>query len=463
MLSSILRAARQNTSLDPNAFAHLVDIEASRLQRLEENQDEPTTAELDRYAKILGLRVKDLLAGEAAKAPMTLLLRSTYQDSRPSFEELEYTGAHHSLGGFLQVVRDIAELEEKLDKAAPPPLRIPPQLRTLNLAHVEQAARWVREKLNLGRIEPVPSIRKLLSERLNVALLVTTPDHLDQSIDGATTHTPRPAILVNVIGGWWRTRMTLAHELAHLLYDDNANHAVLLSPHRTQKGQLPKRWRLFGDFDDIETRANAFAACFLAPEDGVRKLVQNTEPSSEAAIGLVGKHFGVGRTVAINRLHRVFNLSPEIRRRMDDQEGQPYNAQFTEDMFSDADIGLRHGVLIPLVAEALSAGRIGKTRAWQYLDKPLSEPIDALGPQLREPPLSPERMVENCAQRYLTTTFPERQLFVVGVSRDDATWCIQVGEGGIGEKRLAPAGQLRLGEKFEILAAKIVSSSPPHG
>ena len=68
------------------------------------------------------------------------------------------------------------------------------------------------------------------------ATVLITPEEMDPEIDAASTVTPEPAVLVNLVGGaeqWWRTRMTLAHELCHLLLDRERSgepRFVMLSP-----------------------------------------------------------------------------------------------------------------------------------------------------------------------------------------------------------------------------------------
>ncbi len=111
MSKNIIAGARAASHLDVEIFASLSDIEPERLRALESGEAEPTPAEVDRCACLLGLRVRDLLAGGAEQAPMKLLLNSAYELGRPSLDELDATGAHRTLGEFLRAVRDVAELE----------------------------------------------------------------------------------------------------------------------------------------------------------------------------------------------------------------------------------------------------------------------------------------------------------------------------------------------------------------
>ena len=149
----------------------------------------------------------------------------------------------------------------------------------------------------------------------------TSPSHLPNQIDGASTLHPRPAILVNLVSGgrcWWRTRMTLAPELAHILFDLEGDQRTLFSPPMSDwaKARTAGRWRICERFDDIEVEADKFAACLLAPRDEVAAVAERLDPTGDLAIAAVGERFGVGKVVAINRLQVCFGLSQEERQRM---------------------------------------------------------------------------------------------------------------------------------------------------
>jgi hypothetical protein len=385
---------------------------------------------------------------------MTLLLKSAsrhYQGRHP-LEELASTGAHRALGDFLRAVRDIAELERSTAEgsdALPVPEKALP--RQGGASHpAEWEARRLREQLGLG-ISPIPSMRALLTG-MGVRLFFTTPDELDSAIEGASTRAPCPAVLVNLIGGggcFWRTRMTLAHELAHLLFDSSHGWA-LFSPHgpflRRPRGW---RWQLFKGFDDIEVHADAFAACFLAPADGVRRSVGPHDPTSEVAIAAVGATFGVGRTVAINRLQHVFNLSHEQRIEMESRSRSSYQADSSDRV--EAGIGIRGGLLPQLVAEALRHGRISRVRAREYLGvSPIEDlPIPELPEELRRPILGRERWIVDQAQRYLSAR--GENLYPLRVEPAGTGWRVSVGSGGVGDATLVGSGALILDGEGKVV------------
>ncbi|HRI71531.1 MAG TPA: ImmA/IrrE family metallo-endopeptidase, partial [Polyangium sp.] len=257
-------------------------------------------------------------------------------------------------------------------------------------------AAWFRGEMGLGTAR-IPSMRTLV-ERVGVDIYWVTPEDLDPVIDGASTNTPRPSILVNLVEGphcWWRTRMTLGHELCHLLADasNGGNQRfALLSPHNMVRSDHP-RCNLFDGFDRIERRASAFSACLLAPDEAVRDIVGNGDPTSEIAIADIGREFGLGRTTAINRLCHVFRLSRQIRESMQQRSAQHWTKTEHSDWAPDT-LGLRSGILTELACLAFADGHINALRAREFLRLPLTEPLPAHS-RLKVEQRAPLRRVED--------------------------------------------------------------------
>lgn len=444
---------RTAAHLDVASFARLADLDGDRLAAIEGGAPaEPT--EVDRCARVLGLRTRDLLAGAGRGAPMTMLLRAAWDDGRPVIEALAETGALAGLGEFHRAVRDLADVEARLGGAG---VNLPDGNRYPG--DPEREAKSFRLRGGLG-MDPIPSLRDWLAER-GVATFFTTPDELDRDIDGASTTHPRPAILVNLVGGghcWWRTRMTLAHELAHILFDLDSRQ-TLFSPHlgnRPDRRALPGRWRLFRDFDDVEAHADAFAACLLAPGEAVREAVAHVSPTSEEAIARVGSRFGVGRFVAINRLRDVFGFSPEERTAMITRSRTHYDANFEGDRV-EAGIGLRDGVLKARVAEALRRGALQASRAREMLGVDLTAPLplEGLDEALVRPQVSADRRVLVAAQRFLNEHHPNAPLMATGAVAEGDGWRVELRREGYGPDACPPVGTLRLDARLGVVGEEI--------
>lgn len=448
-----IAAGRRAARLDASTFASLAELTEERLVAIEAGA-EAEPAEVDRCVRVLGLRPRDLLAGEARRSPMAVLLRSAREEGRSAVEAIAETGAIEGIGDFHRAVRDLAYLEARIGSAVVP---MPTGYRYPG--DPEREAKSLRLRAGLD-LTPIPSMRAWLSS-LGVSLFFTTPEELDRDIDGASTTVPRPAILVNLVGGaecWWRTRMTLAHELAHLLFDLDTRR-TLFSPHIPPRGRraVLGRWRLFDGFDDIETHADAFAACLLAPGEAVRDVVGALAPTSEEAIARVGSRFGVGRSVAINRLRDVFRLSVEERAEMERRASPPrYPAAFEGDCVREG-VGLREGLLKAHVAEALRRGVLQRSRAHEILGVPLTAPLplDGVDDAVTRPLVSAEQRLLVAAQQHLARLFPCEALQATRVVAEGDHWVVEVRREGDGPVETERVGTLTLDDRGEVCASDL--------
>jgi Zn-dependent peptidase ImmA (M78 family) len=454
-LSALLRTAQEAAGMTASHLARLAELDPARLQAMSEGHVELSAAELDRCARVFGVRLSDLLDGKAASAPFTLLLRSSLEWQQPDLQMLLTTEVHAGLGEFQRVVRDLSDLEQLLDI----PRRDLPTITLLpageNEHPGERLARTVRKSLGLG-IEPLPSMRALLEKELAIRIVWVTEDHLDRTVDGACTIDPRPAILVNLLEPQrhpWRTRITLAHELCHLLFDQQSGgRRTLFSPHG--------RRSLFPGFDDMEQRARAFAGCFLAPAEGVRATVGSLDPTSEEAIRSVGVKFGVGRTVAVNRLHHVFQLSSSERSAMEVRAREGYSADFSGDDV-DESLGFRGGALLALVQQAFEQGKLGATRARKLLGLPMTDPLPFPGVDAARcaPLVSRAEAIRRKADQLLVQLFPSSGLLASEARPEGEGWRVEVIGGGIGTVAAPPRGHMILSRRGDLVVEAIDTSA----
>jgi len=152
-----------------------------------------------------------------------------------------------------------------------PPLAIPRKLERIEDA--EQLAREVRSKWMLGT-DPIPNMTELLEEKGFKVLIVDLPER----VSGFTCVVARekgspglPVIVDNRQFPLERRRLTLAHELAHRVFDPTS---------------LPDK--------EEERAANLFAGAFLMPrEDLLRE------------VGKQRNALGYKELIALKRLYRV--------------------------------------------------------------------------------------------------------------------------------------------------------------
>ena len=114
---------------------------------------------------------------------------------------------------------------------------------------VEELADDLRKKWNLGN-NPIPDMTALLEERGIKVLMLELPDNvsgLTCFVHSANSDDPFPIVIVNQNHPLERRRSTLAHELAHRIFD--------------------------GEYlgDDEEKAAQRFAGCFLVQRDHLKR------------------------------------------------------------------------------------------------------------------------------------------------------------------------------------------------
>ena len=391
-----LRGFREAANLTIEQMALFLPIPPDDLVAVEEGDTSPSLTLLKEYAQIAGVELNALLTQPLLNTPPTLLFRSM-PDRELSVEEIANTGTHLILGEFLRASGRVLELRTTLNRRANltwleedwAQTAKPDALHDLSRPEaLFEAARfasgWLREALSLGDA-PISSMRELL-QTLDVAVFFIDPDDLDRNIEGASTLSPTPSILTNLIGGaesWWRTRMTLAHELGHLLLDLPSQRAqgeapLMLSPVvRPRSGTLPRPWQLLPAHEAIERRANAFAAYLLAPEEAIRELIGPNDPTTGDSIASTAKHFGLGRIAAINVLTYAFGLSDQARYDMLHNTRTPpwsFEERFAGDR-QPIEVGLYGGDLQRLTLEALGAGHIDRVQARRVLNIPTTEPL----------------------------------------------------------------------------------------
>lgn len=181
-------------------------------------------------------------------------------------------------------------------------------------------ARKTRKILGIGASEPIPSMRELCERGLGVPLVqVDLPKTLaGATIDTVTEDSRARGIVVNIEGAnqsEWVRRMTIAHELGHLLWDpEDKLHRLSVDAYDDIERDAENRR------DPVEQRANAFAVEFLAPTTAVRQVLEGYRDRPEIGLRAVMDRFGISRTAA------RFHVENALKRTM---QLQPFEAQVT--------------------------------------------------------------------------------------------------------------------------------------
>lgn len=167
-------------------------------------------------------------------------------------------------------------------KYGPPPYRF-----GYKLAHK------TRQLLGLSQTEPIRSLRALVEEKLRIPIIQAD---LSPVFAGATiSNGSARGIVLNLQGfneSPWVRRNTLAHELGHLLWDPEDRLNALRVDKFSELDQPSVQ-----DTDPVESRANAFAAEFLAPREAVLEIIKGASSDAES-IERVCNWFGIGPSAA---------------------------------------------------------------------------------------------------------------------------------------------------------------------
>ncbi|WP_320197097.1 XRE family transcriptional regulator [Agrobacterium rosae] len=225
----------------------------------------------------------------------------------------------------------------------------------------------VRKHLGLKADEPIESLRKLLETRLAVPLI---QDKLSRRFAGATiANGASRGIIVNEEGHnerVWTRRMTLAHEIGHLVGDPDPRLNKLRVDHYDRLGK-----NLGIETDNVERRANGFAVAFLAPPEAVRSIAQKAS-SLKTALETVMNKYGISKTAAIFHIQNVAKLDMskvDTKNLKDSSEEWQPQENLTLDYFPIEETPLnRRGRFASLVVMAEKAGHISEDTAASYLN-----------------------------------------------------------------------------------------------
>lgn len=322
-----LKEAREQAGLTQEEVARNLGIPRTAVALFEAGKRKVSGLELVRLAFLYGRTPGNFFASQFAPDGVSVLLRAL-----PATETTEET--REAIRQGVALAREALLLEDLLEveRAA----TVCPQYQASPLHSrwkaVEQGnllAHKERQRLELGSA-PVPDLGALLESQGIVVLELELPE----SLSGFTVHLEDGqgvACGVNLRHSPERQRFSLAHEYCHVLVDHDRRGIV---SRREEESEL---W---------EVRANAFAAAFLMPEDGIRdylrrlrkglpsrlreavlstaeeiRLVEGRLRPHAAGLGvwhvcLLSAHFGVSRRAMIWRLHNLGLVSSEEKDRL---------------------------------------------------------------------------------------------------------------------------------------------------
>ncbi len=234
-----LRSARKMAGLSLEALAQATGSLVSKqaIGKYEKGQINPSSEVLLALAKALGIKA-DYFFRSSQFAISGLAFRKKSTLSRKEEDRIKYQTID-----FLQKYIEIEKILNLSHTAAKPLIG---RKKIRNHQDIEQAAADIRQSWNLGDA-PVQQLTELLEDKGFKILEVETSENF-VGLSGYAEGLDIPVIAVFKKGDCVRKRFTIAHELAHLLFD-------------------------FSDCenDDHEKLCHAFAGALLLPEKVIRE------------------------------------------------------------------------------------------------------------------------------------------------------------------------------------------------
>lgn len=314
-----LRAARERRGLSQQAVADALGLPRTAVTNMESGNRAVSTLELTKLAELYGQSTAFFLSPNQEAEDLSIVLHRALPEMAGS-PEIDQEVRH-----ILDLYREGAGLRGLLGQAIE--LTVPNYAARLSsvgdaIRQGEAVAKEERRRLGLG-IAPIVNMAETISEQGVWTAATDLPDGLS----GLFVNHPSIGLAILVNGQHWpvRRRFSYAHEYAHALFD---REETVTTTRRENASEL------------VEKRANAFAAAFLMPAEGVldelrqldkgqpSRLAQiifdvagnkgieaeiRPRPGSQAItyqdVASLARHFGVSYEAAVWRLKSLNHIS----------------------------------------------------------------------------------------------------------------------------------------------------------
>lgn len=206
------------------------------------------------------------------------------------------------------VISRQAALQAELGSEHAPPIHLPRHDPSFSYPAYEigyRLANKTRQLLGVHPDAPIESVRLIVEDSFGLALV---QQQMNPRFAGATmANGASRGIVINETGmnsNVWVRRMTMCHELGHLLWDpDDRLHRVMVDEYADIEQDVRDTRR-----DPPEIRANAFAVAFLAPPSAIREIAaKGRDPI--AVVAEVMLTFGISATAAKHHVRNVTGLN----------------------------------------------------------------------------------------------------------------------------------------------------------
>lgn len=266
-LGARLRAARERRGISQQAVADILGLPRTAVTNMETGNRTVSTLELARMGEIYGQSAAFFLSDsdDSAEDISVVLHRALPEMGRTP--EIE-----HAVTRIIDLCREGAGLRTVLDQTVEHTVPDYSARMTSSGDAIRQGqhvAQEERRRLGLGNAA-IGNIAVLITEQG----IWTAASDLPDSLSGFFVNHPSVGLAILVNDQHWpvRRRFSYAHEYAHALFD---RQAPITTTRRENSSEL------------IEKRANAFAAAFLMPAEGVAEQLAQLDkgqPSRRAQV-----------------------------------------------------------------------------------------------------------------------------------------------------------------------------------
>ena len=304
-----IRARRSELNVTAERLAQKANVKTIDVEEAETSGTVIQIHKLERIAQALALdeRVIGHEKGARGDRPLGVRLRETLQQVDVTrFGE----GDVLRLAEAAWVIARQVALDEAVNSRRVELLRFEPSpdYRYRAYDRGEELAVKTRDILRIDTLAPIPSLKALSEETLRIPVI---QERLGEQFAGATVANGMArGIVLNECGmneNVWVRRMTLAHELGHLLWDPESslNRLKVHSYDDVQGGGGRLR-------DPVEMRANAFAVNFLAPRQAVQRAMAEARVPVEG-VRYVMTTYGISATAAKLHVRNMTGIDVDVR------------------------------------------------------------------------------------------------------------------------------------------------------
>ncbi|MCX7361682.1 MAG: XRE family transcriptional regulator [Alphaproteobacteria bacterium] len=376
--ASVLQSQREQLGLSVIDLARELRLTPKDIRNAENSKIRTPIRQLERIARALGLNEFKLnnTTVESGDHQLAIRLRTLIDSKHPEFAAKTVM----MLDEAAWVTARQAELQSWLFGENSPHLikNFETDSRYGDSLHPAwwygyRLAEATRKRIGLSSDQPIYSLKTLVEELLGVPLIQA---RLPKKIAGATISNGKSrGIIVNIEGensNVWARRVTVAHELGHLLWDPDQNLSKL-------------RVDLYRDIeqhssnlhDHVEARANAFAVELLLPQKVAASRYRNSNDLNTTMREIMveyGISFTSARFQVWNSLERKIPLTDIFTTNTHPTDDWIGRESYSLDLFKPESVPeTRRGYFAGLVAAAQQQGLISIDSAASYLGCTIGE------------------------------------------------------------------------------------------